>query len=452
MSKRSTEIGIQPLWDINELPVGKRLLLGLQHTFAMFGATILVPILTGLNINTALLMAGIGTLIFHFITKGKVPAFLGSSFAFIAGYNYVAPLTNGVADPAQLAKACGGIFVSGVLYLIIAGLIKGFGVEKVMRFFPPVVTGPIIIAIGLTLSPSAIQNAETDWLLAIIAIVIVVIVNIWGRGMIKILPILLGIVGSYIAALIMGRVDFSLAENAKIFEIPVYRETFATFDLSAIITIFPIALATIMEHIGDIAAIGATTGKNYIREPGLHRTLMGDGVATMFASFFGGPANTTYGENTGVLALTRVYDPKVTRIAAVFAIILSFFPFFSSIIRSIPISIIGGVSMILYGMISAIGIRNLIENRVDFTKSRNLIVASFILVLALGFSSKGLDFTVFGADVHLSGIAIAAIVGILLNAILPGKDYNFDEENPQDTGVEFSTTDTTKEGRHSSQK
>lgn len=447
MSKSSPQIGVEPLWDIKELPPAKRLLLGLQHTFAMFGATVLVPIITGLNISTALLMAGLGTLIFHLLTKGKVPAFLGSSFAFIAGYLTVAPVTNGVADPVQLAKAGGGIFVSGVLYLLLAGLIKAFGVERVMRFFPPVVTGPIIISIGLILSPTAIANAQTDWLLAIVAIVIIIVLNIWGRGMAKILPILIGIFGAYAVALILQRVDFSTMQDVKLFAVPLHRENFAIFDLSAIITIFPIALATIMEHIGDISAISATVGKNYIREPGLHRTLLGDGIATMFSAFFGGPANTTYGENTGVLALTRIYDPAVTRLAAIFAIILSFFPIFSGLIRSIPTGIIGGVSLILYGMISAIGVRNLVENQVDFTKSRNLIVASAILVLALGFASEGLSFVVFGTTVELSGIALAAIVGILLNAILPGKDYIFDEEEPHETGVEFSTTDTTKEGR-----
>lgn len=451
-STKRAELGQDPIWDVRQLSPGKTLILGAQHLFAMFGATILVPLLTGLDVSTTLLMAGLGTLLFHLLTKGKVPAFLGSSFAFLGGYAAVAPLIDGKSNLEMLPYASGGVFFAGLVYVVMAGFIKFFGVRKVMRFFPPVVTGPIIISIGLILAPSAISNASSNWLLAVVAIAVVVIFNIYGKGMAKIIPIILGIGISYALALAMDKVDFSLLEGTKVVALPLDRAQFMKFDISAIITIMPLALATMMEHIGDISAIGATTGKNYIKDPGLHRTLLGDGIATAMASAVGGPANTTYGENTGVLVLTKVYDPRVMQLAAVLAIVLSFFPAVSGAIRSIPVAIIGGVSLILYGMISAIGVRNLVENQVDFTKSRNLIVAASIFVCALGFngSISGISIPVGSATIQLSGLAIAAIIGIALNAILPGKDYVFDQETPHDTGVNFSGVDTTKEGKKAS--
>ncbi len=429
-----------PIWNARELGIPKMLLLGLQHTFAMFGATVLVPIITGLNVSTTLLFAGLGTLLFHLITKGKVPAFLGSSFAFLGGYAMVAPkLADGSPNSEMLPYACGGVVAAGLVYVVLAGLIKAFGVKKVMRFFPPVVTGPIIISIGLILAPTAVQSASQDWLLAFVALGIIVVCNIWGKGMVRIIPILLGIVGAYLLAIVLGRVDFTAVKDAQVVALaPI---TMAKFSISAIFTIMPIALATMMEHIGDIAAISATTGKNYISNPGLHRTLLGDGLATSLAGLFGGPANTTYGENTGVLALTRVYDPRVMQLAAGFAVILSFVPKFGELIYSIPPAIIGGVSFILYGMISAIGVRNVVENQVDLTKSRNLIIAAVILVSAMGFNSiGGLSIPVTSdITITLSGLAIAAILGILLNAILPGNDYEFDDQNEEDgkTAVSF---------------
>ncbi len=429
-----------PIWNARELGIPKMLLLGLQHTFAMFGATVLVPIITGLNVSTTLLFAGLGTLLFHLITKGKVPAFLGSSFAFLGGYAMVAPkLADGSPNSEMLPYACGGVVAAGLVYVVLAGLIKAFGVKKVMRFFPPVVTGPIIISIGLILAPTAVQSASQDWLLAFVALGIIVVCNIWGKGMVRIIPILLGIVGAYLLAIVLGRVDFTAVKDAQVVALaPI---TMAKFSISAIFTIMPIALATMMEHIGDIAAISATTGKNYISNPGLHRTLLGDGLATSLAGLFGGPANTTYGENTGVLALTRVYDPRVMELAAAFAVILSYVPKFGELIYSIPTAIIGGVSFILYGMISAIGVRNVVENQVDLTKSRNLIIAAVILVSALGFNSiGGLSIPVTGEiTITLSGLAIAAILGILLNAILPGNDYEFNDQNEEDgkTAVSF---------------
>ncbi|NBH60156.1 uracil-xanthine permease [Anaerotruncus sp. 80] len=424
------------IYDASSLGMPKMLILGLQHTFAMFGATILVPILTGLDVSVTLLMAGLGTLLFHLLTKCKVPAFLGSSFAFLGGYAAVAPMVDGTPNEEMLPYACGGVFAAGIIYVIMAALIKAFGARRVMRFFPPVVTGPIIISIGLILAPTAITNCQTNWPLALIALLSIIIFNIWGKGMVKIIPIILGVIISYIAAIFMGEVDLSAISEEAIIGLP--HLTVMKFDISAIITIMPIALATMMEHIGDISAIGATTGKNYISNPGLHRTLLGDGLATCLSSAFGGPANTTYGENTGVLALTKIYDPRVVRIAACFAILLSFIPKISFAISSIPAAVIGGVSLILYGMISAIGIRNVVENQVDFTKSRNTIIAALILVCALGFNAAGgISFTIAGATITLSGLAIAAIVGIVANAILPGNDYEFSEE--EGTEEKFQT-------------
>ena len=437
--------------DARTLGVPKMLLLGLQHMFAMFGATILVPILVnsyfegeGLSVQVTLICAGLGTLFFHLCTKLKVPAFLGSSFAFLGGFSTIAQLDTGIfADMTmgeKLPYACGGIVVAGALYLILALVIKVVGVKKVMRFLPPVVTGPIIICIGLSLAPSAVNNASTNWILALIALAVIIIFNIWGKGMFRIIPILLGVVISYAAALIMQAagltnpdgsaiLNFTEVASASWVGLPPFQ--LCKFNLTAILVMAPIALATMMEHIGDMSAISATVGENFIEDPGLHRTLIGDGLATAFAGMVGGPANTTYGENTGVLELSRVHDPRVIRIAAVFAVILSFIPKMAEIIGSMPSAIIGGVSFMLYGMISAIGVRNLVEIHVDFTKSRNLIIAAVILVSGLGFS-KGLTFTIAGTSITLTGLAIAALAGIILNAILPGKDYHFGDDPKAD--------------------
>lgn len=434
--KKKSAIGEVGIYDARQLGVPKMLILGIQHTFAMFGATVLVPILTGLSVSTTLLMAGLGTLLFHFVTKGKVPAFLGSSFAFLGGYSAVAPrLADGAANTELLPYACGGVLVAGLVYVLMSGLITAFGIRKIMRFFPPVVTGPIIISIGLILAPTAISNASQNWLLAGIALAVIIVCNIWGKGMVKIVPILLGVVISYIVALLTNQVDFQAISSAKV--VALAPLTLPKFSLSAIITIMPIALATMMEHIGDMAAISATTGSNYLNDPGLHRTLLGDGLATSLSALGGGPANTTYGENTGVLALTKVYDPVVMRIAALVAILLSFFPKFGAAIETVPPAIIGGVSFMLYGMISAIGIRNVVENKVDFTQSRNLIIAAVILVSALGFNSiGGITFQMGTITFNLSGLAIAAIVGILLNALIPGNDYQFGgENNPENSAI-----------------
>ncbi len=430
--------------DAKQLGVPKMLILGLQHMFAMFGATILVPILVNsyfgenvLSVQVTLICAGIGTLFFHLCTKFKVPAFLGSSFAFLGGFATIAGMNEGefasMTNAEKLACACGGIVVAGLLYLVLALVIRLVGVKKVMRFLPPVVTGPIIICIGLSLAGSAVSNASTNWLLAIIALATIIIFNIWGKGMFKIIPILMGVVVAYVAALIFNALGMTNADGSAILDftniaasswvgIPAF--SLCKFNISAILVMAPIALATMMEHIGDISAISATVGENFVENPGLHRTLIGDGLATSLSALVGGPANTTYGENTGVLELSRVYDPKVIRLAALYAILLSFIPKVSAVIGSMPSAIIGGVSFMLYGMISAIGVRNVVENHVDFTKSRNLIIAGVIFVCGLGFSN-GLTFTIAGTPITLTALAIAAIAGIVLNAILPGNDYHF---------------------------
>ena len=420
------------VYDATALGKPRMVLFGLQHMFAMFGATILVPVLTGLSVQATLLFAGLGTLLFHFLSKGKVPAFLGSSFAFIAGYAAIAP--NGEA--ALLPYACLGVASAGLLYLVLSALFKAFGADKVMRYFPPVVTGPIVISIGLILASSAIANCETNWLIAVVAIATIVICNVWGRGMIKIVPILMGVIVSYILAVVLGEVDFSGVAAAPWVGLPVAWENtvFGLFTsgqmdsglaITAIITIMPIALATMIEHIGDISAISSTCNRNYIAEPGLHRTLLGDGLATILASLFGAPANTTYGENTGVLALTKVFDPRVVRIAAIFAIVFSFCPKFAAVIGAMPASVIGGVSLILYGMISAVGVRNLIENHVNFLKSRNVLIAALILGLSIGIAYSATGAIVIplgGTTLSLSGLAVGSLVGIILNIVLPYQD------------------------------
>ena len=427
------------IYDARKLGAPKMVLFGLQHMFAMFGATILVPVLTGLSVQATLLFAGLGTLLFHFLSKGVVPAFLGSSFAFIAGYAAIAP--NG--DPVLLPYACLGVACAGLLYPVLAALFKAFGAYRVMRFFPPVVTGPIVISIGLILAGSAISNCSTNWLVAVIAIAVIIVCNIWGRGMIRIIPILMGVVVSYVAAALLGEVDFSGVAQADWVGLPVAWDNtvFSLFDgrmdtglaITAIITIMPIALATMIEHIGDISAISSTCNRNYIAEPGLHRTLLGDGLATILASLFGAPANTTYGENTGVLALTRVFDPRVVRIAAVFAIAFSFCPKFAAVIGAMPASVIGGVSLVLYGMISAVGIRNLIENHVDFTVTRNILIAAVVLVLSIGiaYSAAGAIVIPVGSVViSLSGLAVGSLAGIVLNIILPDDDPAVSDNMP----------------------
>ena len=442
------KVGRDGIYDARQLGTPKMLVLGFQHMFAMFGATVTVPLLTGLSISTTLLFAGLGTLLFHCLTKFKVPAFLGSSFAFLGGYAAVAPMAkDGTANKEMLPYACLGVACAGLIYLILAALIKAVGINKIMKLFPPVVTGPIIIAIGLGLAPSAVNNCTKNWWLAVIALVLVIIFNIFGKGMIKIIPILLGIIGAYLTAVVVGNIggvesfaiDFTGVKEAAWIGFPIEWSS-TVFGgvhdggkaISAIIALVPISIATMMEHIGDISAISATCKINYIQDPGLHRTLLGDGLATTLASLFGAPANTTYGENTGVLALSKVYDPRVVRIAAYFAMVFSFCPKFAAIIESIPGAVVGGISFVLYGMISAIGVRNVVEAKVDFSKARNTIIAAVILVVALGLTN-GITFTVGGHNITLTALAVASIAGIVLNLIFPEKDFDPEKAFQADT-------------------
>ena len=441
---------MEAVYDASKLGKPRMLILGLQHLFAMFGATVLVPAITGLNVSTTLFFAGLGTLIFHLITGKKVPAFLGSSFAFLGAFG----LVTASGQDIPLTYSCFGVACSGLMYLILAFFFKQFGAKKVMRFFPPIVTGPIIICIGLSLAGSAITNCQANWLVALVAIGVVVAANIWGKGMVKIVPILLGVVASYLAAMVVdpaarANVAATVAA-ADWFGFPVIWENTAlsifneNLDtgmlLTAIVTIVPISLATIVEHVGDMCAISSTVGKNYVADPGLHRTLCGDGVATVIASLFGAPANTTYGENTGVLALSKVYDPKVIRLAAVFAMVLAFSPKFAALIVAMPAATMGGVSLVLYGMISAVGVRNVVENQVDFTQSRNVLIAAMIMGLAVGVTYSGSILIPLGTvTISLSGLAVAALIGIFMNAVLPGKDYEFGANEQGDTAVNFGS-------------
>ncbi len=433
---------VEGIYDgFKELGTGKMLILGFQHVFAMFGATVLVPLLTGLSVSVTLFCAGIGTIWFYIITKRKVPIFLGSSFAFIGAFNSIA---NG-GDKELLPYATLGVVCAGLIYVVLAILFAIFGAKKVMKLFPPVVTGPVIILIGLILAGTAVNSASANWILAIIAIAIVICVNLFGKGMIKILPILIGILGAYVIGCIVTAIkpdlfglpwiDWSSLAGSKIVDVPPFVEYTPlrflfgaqAFDsaiaTNAIVTFVVVALAAMVEHIGDICAIGATCGKNFIADPGLTRTLLGDGIGTSIAGLFGGPANTTYSENTGVVALTKVYDPKVMLIAAIMTIILSFVSIFDAFINTIPWSIIGGISMVLYGMISATGVRTIMENKVDYTNMRNILITALILVCGLGFNANPLQI----GRLTFGGLAVAAVVGIVVNAILPGKDYTFDE-------------------------
>ena len=406
-----------------ELGWGKSIIMGLQQCFAMFGATILVPVLTnsygegivGLSASVTLFCAGVATLWFHFITKGKVPVFLGSSFAFLGMYQAIIP---------QYGKeyATGGVVAAGGLYVILAILIKVLGTKRVMKLFPPAVCGPLIILIGINLAGSAIDNLFTNWMLGIVPILVIIICNTWGKGMIKIIPVLISLIVSYIVAIIVGAVDFSAVGSANWVGLPNFH--LPKFNADAIVAGLAVAVAAMVEHVGDVMAIGATCGKNFIADPGLTRTLLGDGIGTSLAGLLGGPANTTYSENTGVVALTRVFDPFVMRIAAVMAIILSLSPKFEAVINSIPAAIIGGISFVLYGMIAATGIRTIVENQVDYVNMRNVLITAIILVSGLGFNHKNI---VIGS-VAFGGLACAAVFGIILNAILPGKDYEFKED------------------------
>ena len=394
-----------------ELTTEKKVVLGAQHTVAMFGATILVPLLTGLDPAVALLAAGLGTLIFHLLTKRMVPVFLGSSFAFIPPI--IAAKEGGYSWPAIGA----GIVGAGVIYALMSLLVTYVGSDRIRKLFPPIVTGPVIAVIGITLAPVAINMASGDWWLAIATLAGTIIAAVWFRGLFKMLPILSGLVFGYVVAILAGGVDFTPIKEAAWVGLPNFTWAWQDIQWGAIALIAPVAFVTMIEHVGDILTNGGVVGKDFFHEPGLHRTLIGDGVATFLAGLIGGPANTTYSENTGVLAVTGVYDPAILRIGAGFAIVLGFIPKLAGILQTVPVAVLGGLSIILFGMIASIGMRTLADAKIDFTHSRNLIVVALILVLGLGVT--GLENGIVWFGVQISGLALAAVVGVVANLVLP---------------------------------
>lgn len=409
-----------------ELTMQKKVVLGLQHTIAMFGATVLVPLLTGLNPSVALLAAGIGTLLFHLITKQMVPVFLGSSFAFIPA------ILVGVDRGYSWESIGAGIVGAGVVYIAMSIIITFIGSDVITRIFPPTVTGPVITVIGITLAPVAISMAETSWWLAIVTLAATLIAAIFFRGLFKMLPILTGaIVGYLAAALFYSDFSFQAVSDAKLIGWPEMTWGLGDIQWAAIALIAPIAFVTMIEHVGDILANGRVVGRNFFKEPGLHRTLLGDGLATLFAGLIGGPPNTTYSENTGVLAVTRVYDPFIIRIGALFAILLGLIPKLAAVLQTVPTAVLGGLSIVLFGMIASVGMRTLVEGQVDFKKSRNMIVVGLILVFGLGVS--GLASPLHIGDVEISGLALAAVVGVVANLIIPMETEDVEIAMPTET-------------------
>jgi uracil permease len=421
-----------------ELTMQKKVVLGIQHTVAMFGATILVPLITGLDASVALLAAGIGTLIFHLVTKQMVPVFLGSSFAFIP------PILSARAEGYSFEAVGGGIIGAAVIYIAMSILVTFIGSDVVRRVFPPVVTGPIIMVIGVTLAPVAINSARTEWWLAIASLLATVIAAVYFKGLFKMLPILTGFIVGYLLAVVTGNVEFGAISDAKWIGLPDFTFGFGDLDWGAIVLIAPIAFVTMIEHVGDILANGRVVGKDFFAEPGLHRTLLGDGLATMFAGLVGGPPNTTYSENTGVLAVTRVYDPFILRIGAVVAICLGLIPKLAALLQTVPGAVLGGLEIVLFGMIAAVGLRTLVEGGVDFKLSRNMIVAGVIAVFGLGIGAFEQIVTLLGGvegyqsivkigDVTVSGLALAAIAGVLANLVLPMDTEDVEVAMPSDT-------------------
>lgn len=402
----------------------KRILFGFQHTLAMFGATVLVPFLTGLDISVALFTAGAGTLLFHALTKKEVPVFLGSSFAFIPAILSVKAMYATPDDPnAGLPYATGGIIIAGLIYVLAGGLIKLFGSDIMRKLLPPVVIGPIIITIGLTLTPVAYDMAKSHWGVALISMLTVALVTVFGKGIYKNIPILFGVGAGYAASLIFKLVDAQPILDAKVVALPNFMAP--KFSMEAIAVVAPIALVTMVEHLGDITTIGATVGDDFITEPGLHRTLLGDGLATCLAGLIGGPANTTYGENTGVIAVTKVYEPAVLRVAAVIAILMSILSKFGAVLSTIPEPVMGGISIILFGMIASVGMRVMVENKIDFSSGRNMLIAAFVLTLGMmSILGENNPAVIDLGFIQLEGLSLATIVGITLNLILP-------EEKPE---------------------
>lgn len=400
------------------LPPARRLVLGLQHSVAMFGATVLVPILVGLSPSVALFGAGVATLLFHLLTRGQVPIFLGSSFAFIAP-------TALVVKEFGPAAAGGGLIAAGAMYLLFSGLVRVLGVGRLLQVFPPVVTGPVIIVIGLGLSSVAVNQAKTNWWLALVTLAAAVVASLWGRGLFRMIPILVGVVVGYLVSLVGGQISreaLDAVAAAPLIGLPDFHAP--AFDWRAVAIIAPVAVVTFIEHVGDVIVNGRVVGRNFLEKPGLSRTLFADGIANMSSAALGGPAATTYAENTGVLALTRVYDPRVIQIGAVFAVLFGCSPKLAAVLRSLPQGVLGGVSILLFGMIASVGIRTLAEAKIDFAHSRNLIIVSLILVLGLGGAAFPIN--VAGTELELHGMALAALVGIVANLILPAQRSEVD--------------------------
>lgn len=422
-----------------ELTIQKKVVLGLQHTIAMFGATVLVPLLTGLNPSVALLAAGIGTLLFHLVTKQMVPVFLGSSFAFI-------PAILLAAEDGYSWEAIGsGIIAAGAIYMVTSVIVAVVGHDVVTRIFPPIVTGPVIIVIGMTLAPVALGMAEDAWWLAIVTLVAAIIAAIFFRGLFQMLPILTGaIVGFIVGAIFLDGFTWDLVRDASWIGLPEFTWGLGDIQWGAIVIIAPIAFVTMIEHVGDIIANGGVVGKNFLEEPGLNRTLLGDGIATAVAGLFGGPPNTTYSENTGVLAITKVYDPFILRIGALFAIFLALIPKLAALLRTVPTAVLGGLSIILFGMIASVGLRTLVEARVDFKKGRNMLVVGLILVFGLGVSGLATPLKI--GDVQISGLALAAVIGVVANLILPADRDEVGPALPSDSYAKVDAEPMPEEG------
>ncbi|SNR75549.1 uracil permease [Lutibacter agarilyticus] len=384
----------------------KRTLVGIQFLFVAFGATVLVPLLIDIDPSVALFTAGVGTLIFHLITKGKVPVFLGSSFAFIAPIIAATKLYG-------YAGTLGGLIAVGLVYGIVSAVIKLWGLRIIEKIFPSIVVGPVIMIIGLSLAPVGVDMAKTNWLIALSVLITAIIIVVYAKGLMKLIPIFIGIVVGYLISIIAGLVDFTSVNEAAWFVLPKF--TRPEFNWAAIVYMIPVAVAPIIEHIGDMYAIGGVANKKFVKDPGLHRTLLGDGVATAFAGFLGGPPNTTYSEVTGAVALTKIVDPRVLRIAAVTAIVFSLVGKVSAILKTIPQAVLGGIMLLLFGMIASIGIKTLVDAKTDFSKTRNQVIVSIILTIGIGGAE------ISYGNFSLAGIGLASIVGVLLNLILPNK-------------------------------
>ncbi len=389
---------------MENLSFSRKIVIGVQFLFVAFGATVLVPLLVGIEPSLALFSAGVGTLLFHFITKGKVPVFLGSSFAFIA------PITQ-ATEQFGYAGMLSGVIAVGIVYSLASALVKWKGLQLIEKIFPSVIVGPIIMVIGLSLASVGVDMAKTDWLLAVVSLMTAIVVVIYTRGLIKLIPVFMGIIAGFVLALILGKVDFAPVAEAKWFELPDF--TLPQWSWKAVLYMIPVAIAPLIEHVGDMYAISAVAEKDFVKDPGLHRTMLGDGIATSLAGLIGSVPNTTYSEVTGAVSLTRMFNPMVLRISAVTAILFSVIGKVSGLLKSIPQAVLGGIMLLLFGMIASVGIKTLIHSKTNLDKTRNLVIISVILTVGIG--GAALEFGNFS----MAGIGLASVVGVVLNLILP---------------------------------